>query len=287
MDPITVLAKATKSKIHPQAVIEKGAKIGKGVRIEAFAVIKSTVTLCDDVTIKSHAYIDGHTTIGKGTTIYPSAVIGTKTQARKFQGETTYVKIGENCEIREYVTINASFEEGSTVSIGNNCLIMAYCHIAHHCTLGNHVTMANNAMLAGHVEIEDYAIIGGMTPIHQFVRVGAYAMVGGLSRITNDIPPYSLGAGIPYKMGGLNLVGLKRNGFSLDLRKDLTQAFKLTYRTKLTLDEALTQLESELGDSSVVRHWIDFARQSKRGLIDRQGALQQSELAHAGDLLEE
>ncbi|MCI5052135.1 MAG: acyl-ACP--UDP-N-acetylglucosamine O-acyltransferase [Simkaniaceae bacterium] len=253
--------------IHPSAVIEPGAKLGKDVTIEPYAIVKENVTLGDGVTIKSHAYIDGYTTIGAGTTVYPSASIGTKTQDKKFYGEKTEVIIGENCEIREFVTINSSCGENSYVKVGDDCLVMAYCHIAHNCELGKGVIMANGAMLAGHVIVEDYANIGGMTPIHQWVRVGSYAMVGGFSRITHDIPPYTLGAGSPYKLGGLNLVGLKRHGFSLDVRQELTRAFRLTYRSKMHLNDALEKLKQEYIDSTYIQHWIEFAKTSKRGLI--------------------
>ena len=234
------------SHIHPTAIVEQGAKIGSGVTIEPYAVVKANVTLHDGVVIKSHAYIDGFTTIGEGTVIYPSASIGTKTQALKYRGERTFVQIGKNCEIREFVTINSSFEENSTVKVGDNCLIMAYCHIAHHCKVGNRVIMANNVNLAGHVILEDFAIIGGMSAIHQFSRIGSYAMVGGMSRITHDIPPYSLGAGTPYKMGGLNIIGLKRNAIPIKTRKELSKAFKLTYRSGLRLEEALDRIENEV-----------------------------------------
>ena len=196
------------------------------------------LSLEDGVTIKSHAYIDGYTTIGAGTTIYPGASIGTKTQDLKYRGEKTFVKIGKNCDIREFVTINSSCQENSVVEVGDHCLIMAYCHVAHNCKVGNRVIMSNNATLAGHVTVEDCAIIGGMTPIHQFVRIGRYAMVGGMSRVTHDIPPYTIGAGIPYKFGGLNIIGLKRHGFPLEIRRELSRAFKLLYRSHLQIEEA-------------------------------------------------
>ncbi len=259
------------SNIHPQAIVESGAKIGKNVTIEAYAVVKGTVTLEDGVVIKSHAYIDGHTTIGEGTVIWPSASIGTKTQDLKFRGEKTFVTIGKQCEIREFVTINSSCEEGSVVKVGDNCLIMAYCHVAHNCEVGNHVIISNGCQLAGHVVLEDHVIIGGMTPIHQFSRIGCYSMVGGLSRITHDIPPYSLGAGSPYKLGGLNLVGLKRHKFPLEVRRALSRAFKLTYRSGIHLTEALQQIESEIELTPHVKHWVQFCRTSKRGLIGLHG----------------
>ncbi|MCB1067873.1 MAG: acyl-ACP--UDP-N-acetylglucosamine O-acyltransferase [Simkania sp.] len=277
------------SNIHPTAIIEPGAIIGNNVTIEPYAIVKGNVTIGNNVVIKSHAYIDGFTTIGDGTVIYPSASIGTKTQDLKFQGEKTFVTIGKNCEIREFVTINSSCQEGTTVSVGDNCLIMAYCHIAHNCEIGNHVIMANGAMLAGHVIVEDFAIIGGMTPIHQFVRVGSYAMVGGLSRITNDIPPFTLGAGVPYRLGGLNLIGLKRHNFRYEMRKDLSQAFRLTYRSGYHLDEALEQIEKSINKSKPIEHWLNFCRTSKRGLIGLQGVTHSNddEIGEYQDLLEE
>ena len=265
------------SNIHSTAIIEPGTKIGDNVTIEPYVVIKSTVTLGDNVTIKSHVYLDGNTTIGDGTVIWPGASIGTKAQDLKFRGERTYVKIGKNCEIREFVTINSSCQEGSTVKVGDNCLIMAYCHIAHNCEIGNHIIMSNGSMLAGHVTIEDYAIIGGMTPIHQFVRVGEYAMVGGLSRITNDVPPYTLGGGVPYKLAGLNRIGLKRHNFDYEIRKDLTQAYKLTYKSGLYLTEAIERIKSDITPSRFIEHWINFCHNSKRGLIGLHGIAHQKE----------
>lgn len=281
----------SQSNIHPTAIIEPGAKIGKNVTIEAYAIIKGNVTLEDHVIVKSHAYIDGNTTIGEGTIIWPSASIGTKTQDLKFKGEKTYVIIGKRCEIREFVTINSSCQEGSVVRIGDHCLIMAYCHVAHNCEIGNHVIMANNAMLAGHVIVEDFAIIGGMTPVHQFSRIGQFAMVGGFSRITHDVPPFTIGAGSPYKLGGLNLVGLKRHGFPLEVRRALAKAFKLTYRSGLRLSEALDQIEREVELHPQVGHWLHFCRHSRRGLISLQGMSPQpipdEEFDELEELLEE
>ena len=274
----------SKSNIHPAAIVEPGAQIGEHVTVEAYAVVKSNVTLENHVVIKSHAYIDGNTTIGEGTTIYPSACIGTKTQDLKFRGEKTYVKIGKHCEIREFVTINSSCEEGSVVSIGDNCLIMAYCHVAHNCVVGNRVIMGNNAMLAGHIIVEDNAIISGLTGVHQFVRIGKNAMIGGMSRVTHDIPPYTIGAGIPFKFGGLNIIGLKRHGFPLKVRLELGKAFKLLYRSKLNFNEALMRTEQELDLLPEVKHWLQFCRESKRGLMGLQGVANQGD---ESDLVED
>jgi UDP-N-acetylglucosamine acyltransferase len=259
------------SNIDSKAHIETGAKIGKNVTIEPFAVIKKNVIIEDNVVIKSHAYIDGNTTIKEGAVIWPGASIGTKTQDLKFKGEETFVVIGKNTEIREYATINSSCNENSTVSIGDNCLIMAYCHVAHNCVVGNKVIMSNGAMLAGHVTVEDNVVIGGMTPVHQFSRIGTFSMVGGFSRVSHDIPPFTIGGGYPYRLGGLNLVGLKRNNFSLDIRNSLAEAFKMVYRMNLRLDEAIEKIENELKMSSELKHFVNFCKTSKRGLIGLEG----------------
>lgn len=267
-----------KASIHPTAIIEEGAKIGKGVHIEPYAIIKSNVTLCDHVVIKSHAYIDGYTTIGEGSVIWPSACIGTKTQDLKYRGEKTYVIIGKHTEIREFATVHSSTQENSTVHVGDHCLIMAYCHVAHNCSVGNHVIMSNGAMLAGHVTIEDFAVIGGMTGVHQHVRIGSYAMVGASSGVGHDIPPYTIGSGYPYKLRGLNVVGLKRNGISYEVRKALSRAFKLMYRSGLRLDEALRAIEEQVPALPQVQHWIEFCRHSRRGLTGIGDALEEEQM---------
>ncbi len=256
------------SQIHPTAIVDKGAILGNNVQVGPYAVIGSNCRLEDDVVIKAHVVLDGNTTVGQGTTIWPHAVIGTKTQDLKFRGETTYVEIGKKCEIREFVTINSSCGEGTVVKVGDSCLIMAYCHVAHNCEIGNRVIMANNATLAGHVTVDDFAVIGGLSAVHQFSRVGRYAMVGGMSRVTHDVPPFTIGAGSPYHLGGLNLVGLKRNGVSLETRKLLSQAFRAVFRSGLRLEEALLFIENEMEQIPEITHWLAFCRSSKRGLID-------------------
>lgn len=253
--------------IHPTAVVEPGAKIGENVSIGPYAIVNKDVILEDNVTIKAHVYLDGNTRVGEGTVIWPGAVIGTKTQDLKYRGEKTFVSIGSDCQIREYVTINASCGEGTTVSVGNNCLIMAYCHIAHNSQVGNNVIMSNNATLAGHVAVEDFAIIGGLSAVHQFARVGCHAMIGGMSRVTHDILPYTIGAGIPFRLGGLNQVGLRRRGFSFSVRKALSTVFRLIYRSGMSLKEALSCVENDVELFPEVLHMVEFCRASTRGLI--------------------
>lgn len=277
------------ASIHPTAIIEPGAKIGKDVIIEPYVVIKATVTLCDNVVVKSYAYIDGNTTIGKGTTIWPSAMIGNKPQDLKYQGEKTYVTIGENCEIREFAIITSSTFEGTTVSIGNNCLIMPWAHVAHNCTIGNNVVLSNHAQLAGHVQVGDYAILGGMVGVHQFVRIGAHAMVGALSGIRRDVPPYTIGSGNPYQLAGINKVGLQRRQVPFATRLALIKAFKKIYRADGCFFESLEETLEEYGDIPEVKNFIEFCQSpSKRGIersIDKQ-ALEEESADKEGVLIE-
>ena len=255
------------TKIHPTAIVHSSISLGKDVVIEAYAVLNSpNIKIGDNVVIKSHAYIDGHVTIGQGTTIWPFASIGSQTQDLKYKGEVTYVEIGENCQIREYVTINSSCGEGTKVIIGNQCLIMAYCHVAHNCVIGNGVIMSNGATLAGHVTIGNHAILGGVCAVHQYTRIGDYAMVGGGSMVGQDLPPFCIGSGFPLRVVGLNVVGLKRHKFSLDLRKQLIRAYRLTYETSLSWEQIREQIQDELGDNESVNTWIHFCDQTVRGL---------------------
>lgn len=253
--------------IHPTAILEPGAKIGNNVTVGPYSIIGANVVLEDGVIIHPHVIIDGHTTIGERTSIWPGAVIGTKTQDLKFRGEVTYVRIGKECQIREYVTINSSCGEGTSVEIGSNCLIMAYCHIAHNCIVGNDVIMSNGATLAGHVTIEDGAVIGGLSAVHQFSRIGAYAMVGGMSRVTHDVPPYTIGFGAPYAFGGVNRVGLTRKGISNATIHILMKVFRILYRSDLSMKEALEKIQRDVEDIPEVRHFLNFCATTKRGII--------------------
>lgn len=257
--------------IHPFAYIEEGAQIGKNVTVEPFAVIKKNVIIEDNVIVKSNAYIDGFTTLKKNVVVWPGACIGTKPQDLKFKGEKSFVVIGENTEIREYVTINSSCSENSKIEIGKKCLIMAYCHVAHNCSIGDYVVLANNCNLAGHVLIEDHVIVGGMTPIHQFSRIGKHAMVGGFSGVSHDVPPFTIGRGLPYRLGGLNIIGLKRKGFPLEVRNELAKAFRITFRMGLRLEESLKKIENELKPIEEVRYWVNFCKTTERGIINLEG----------------
>ena len=255
------------SQIHTSAIVHPDAKIGNNVIIEPYAVVNSPeVELGDNVVIKSHAYIEGNVHIGEGTIIYPFASIGTQTQNLKYAGEKTYVRIGKNCQIREYVTINSSCGNQSRVEVGDKALIMAYCHVAHNCRVGKGVIMANGATLAGYVEVGDYANLGGLCAIHQNTRIGEYAMIGGGSMIGSDVPPYTIGQGYPLVVVGLNWIGLKRHNFSLSERKSLTQAFKLTYEPGIKWSEARKNILEKVPPSSHIDFWVKFCDSSKRGI---------------------
>lgn len=207
--------------IHPSAIIDKSAKLGKDVSIGPYCIVGPHVVLGDKVTLKSHVVIEGRVSIGKNTTVFPFASIGQIPQDLKYRGEDSWIEIGENNSIREHVTIHPGTNLGNKVTkIGNNCLLMVGVHIAHDCVIGNHVILANNATLAGHVVIENHAIIGGLCAIHQFTRIGAHSIIGGMSGVEKDVLPYALVKGERAKCHGVNIIGLKRYGFS---NKDITE----------------------------------------------------------------
>ena len=225
----------------------------------------------DGCTIGAHAIIESHARIGKGTRVFSFASVGTPPQDLKFQGEETWVEIGDGCTIREYVTVNRGTVPGGGVTrVGNGVLLMAYCHIAHDCHIGDRVIMANAAMLAGHVDIGTGAIIGGLVGIHQFVRIGSYAIVGALSGIPLDIPPYVTAVVARAQKGrglyGLNLIGLRRNRFSEETIAELKKAYRILFRSGLPKGEALTRAEAETAPLPEVRHLLEFVRTSKRGV---------------------
>lgn len=259
------------SNIHPLAHVSNQAQIHASAIVEAFAVVKSGVVLRPEVVVKSHAYLEGQTLVGRGSVIWPGACIGAAPQDLKYRGAKTDLHIGEYCQIREFVTINSATSEGESVRIGDHCLIMAYCHIAHNCEVGDRVVMSNGATLAGHVQVGDFTVIGGMTAVHQFARIGTGAMVGGMSRVPQDIPPFTIGAGSPYRMGGLNLVGLQRRNIALTTRRALARAFQLTYRAQLPLSKALMFIEQQCESLPEIEQWLEFCRHSKRGLIGLAG----------------
>jgi UDP-N-acetylglucosamine acyltransferase len=256
--------------IHPTAVIHKNAQIHPTVEIKPYAVIGSQVRIGANTVVGSHAVIDGLTTIGQDNQIFTGAAIGLEPQDLKYRGANSEVIIGDRNRIREYVTINRATEEGEATVIGNDNLLMAYSHVGHNCIINNEVVIANSVAIAGHVQIESMAIISGVLGIHQFVHIGSMSMVGGMSRISRDVPPYMMVEGNPARVRSLNLVGLKRRGLSPEEIRQLKQAFRLLYSQNLTVQEAIAQL-NQLADNRHVQYLQKFIQFSladnRRGLI--------------------
>lgn len=253
-------------KIHETAVVHPGARIGKDVEIGPYAVIGENVLIDDGTKIGAHAVIDGWTSIGKNCVIYPGASIGSEPQDLKFRGEKSYVFIGDNTKIREFATVNRATGEGEETRIGSNCMLQAYTHVAHNCVVGNHVIMSNAATLAGHVIVEDRAVIGGLSGVHQFVKIGRNAMVGGLTKIVQDVPPFVIVDGHPAKVSGLNSVGMSRAGVNANSRSLIKKAYKLLYRSGLSLAQAIAMIEQEVDSCEEVEHFLRFLRNAERGI---------------------
>jgi len=256
--------------IHPTAVINKNAQIHPTVEIKPYAVIGSQVSIGANTVVGSHAIIEGLTTIGQDNQIFPGAAIGLEPQDLKYRGANSEVIIGDRNRIREYVTINRATDEGEATVIGDDNLLMAYSHVGHNCIIGNEVVIANSVAIAGHVHIESMAIISGVLGIHQFVHIGSMAMVGGMSRISRDVPPYMMVEGNPARVRSLNLVGLRRRGFSKEEIRQLKQAFRTLYSQQLPLQKAISNLD-EWSDNRHIRHLQKFVQLSqtdnRRGLI--------------------
>lgn len=255
------------SEIHKTAVISSKAEIGKDVVIGPYCIIGDNVKIGKGTKLISNVHIEGITEIGENCTIFPFTTIGFPPQDLKYKGEHTGVKIGNDNIIREYVTIHrASVSGDGWTTLGSNNFIMAYVHIAHDCKIGNSVIMANLATLAGHVIVEDFVFIGGLVAVHQFTRIGAYAMVGGFSGVGQDIPPFTMASGPRAKLYGLNSVGLKRRGFNDETINILKKAYKILFRDKLSLKEAISKVKKDLPQIAEIKHLIDFIEANKRGI---------------------
>ena len=254
--------------IHPTAIIDPKAEIGEEVEIGPFSVIEGDVFIDEGTKIGPHVVIRHGTHIGKRCQISQFASIGEAPQFSGYKGEKTLLLIGDRNIIREFVTLHrGTVKGGGKTVIGNENFIMAYSHVAHDCQIGNQVVMANGSTLAGHILIEDFAIIGGLTAIHQFCRVGAYAIIGGVSGVLMDIPPYTKAQGDRAKLFGLNTVGLKRANFSEETLRALKKAYRIIFRSGLTLEKAMKQVgEDEIAQTPEVQHFLQFIQGSKRGI---------------------
>jgi len=252
------------TSIHPSAIVEDGAVLGAGVRIGPFCLVGANVELGDGCELKSHVVISGRTKIGARSTIYPFASIGHAPQDVKYAGEPSTLVIGADCTIREGVTMNPGTAHGSmTTVVGDRCLFLANSHVAHDCQIGSDVIFSNNVMLAGHCIIGDFVIIGGGAGIHQFVRVGQHAFVGGMSAIENDIIPYGMAVGNRAHLAGLNIIGLRRRGFSREQIHDLRRAYRLLFAEEGTLAERVKDVAEEFSTHPIVHEILDFIRDGK------------------------
>ncbi len=254
--------------IHPLACVESGARIGAGVFIGPFCHVGSEVVLGDNVELKSHVSVTGVTTIGSGTRIFPSAVIGAQSQSIHHSIEDTSLEVGRNCTIREGVTMNAGTKEyGGKTIVGDNNTFLAYSHVAHDCRLGNNIILSNNVMLAGHVVIEDQAILGGGSAVHQFTRIGRQAFIGGLSAVSYDVIPYGMLNGNPGILSGLNVVGMARSGIEKSVIHRVRRAYKTIFEGGGSVRENAAAIHQEYADCPEAMRILDFiAADSERSL---------------------
>lgn len=249
------------ASVHPSAVVDPAAVLGDGVVVGPFCLVGPDVVLGERVRLLSHVVVEGRTRIGAGTVIYPFASIGHRPQDLKYRDEPSELLIGQNNTIREHVTMNPGTEGGGMVTrVGDNGLFMMGSHVAHDCILGNNVILANNATLAGHVVVGDFAFFGGLSAVHQFVRVGAHAMIGGMSGVENDVIPYGLVMGDRARLSGLNLVGLERRGFSKDAVRNLRAAYRMLFASEGTFADRLEEVERQYGEAQLVGDMLGFIR---------------------------
>jgi len=254
------------NKIHETALISPGAKIGKDVEIGPYVIIGNHVSVGEGTNIGAHTVLDGWTNIGKNCIIHTSASIGSEPQEKKNNGEKGYVNIGDNTQIREFVTINRGTGEEEITQIGSNCLLLAYSHVSHNCNIGNHVVMSNAVNLAGHVEVEDRVTIGGLVRIQQFVKIGRNAMIGGFSKVVQNVPPFIMVDGNPAQAVGLNKIGMIRAGVEENASKLLKKAYKIIYYSDLGLEQAVAIIEQELPNCEELEYFIEFLCNSERGI---------------------
>ncbi len=253
--------------IHPTAIIQPGAKIDGNVSIGPFSVIGESVTIGSGTTVGAHVVIEGWTEIGSDNQIYQFSSIGAAPQDLKYSGEQTYLKIGDRNRIREFTTLNRGTAEGGGVTtVGNDNLFMAYSHVAHDCIIHDYAILANGATLAGHVEIESSAILGGLSAVHQFCRIGCHTMISGGSMVAQDVPPYTVAQGDRAKTMGLNLIGMKRRGFSEETIRGIKKAYRMIFRSGMRLEEAIDTVSREVELTPELDHFVNFIKESQRGI---------------------
>ena len=254
------------TQIHSTALVDPDAELGRGVVVGPYAIVGPRVEVGDGTTIGPHVLIERDTRIGQSCQLSKGAVLGTDPQDLKYAGERTVLEVGDRTVVREYATLNRGTAASGRTVVGSDCLLMAYSHVAHDCVIGNHVILSNAVNMAGHVVIEDWAVVGGLTGIHQFVRIGAHAFIGGASRISQDVAPYVRVSGSPPRLFGLNSVGLDRRGFSPELVGALKATYRILFQSGLNVSQGLARAEAEVEQLPEVRHLLSFIRKSERGI---------------------
>ncbi len=254
------------TRIDPTAVVAKGAELGEGVEIGPWCRVGPEARIGDGCRLDSSVVVDGRIEVGPRCRLHHGAVAGTPPQDLKYRGAPTRTVIGPDTVLREYCTVNRSTSEEQDTVVGSHNLIMAYAHVAHNCRLGDHVILANSANLAGHIEIGDWAIVGGVTPVHQFVKIGCHVIIGGGSRVPMDVAPYVKAAGNPLRVFGLNSIGLERRGFSPEARAELQKLYRIFFRSKLLVPQAVARIRAELKPIPEIEEFLRFVERSERGL---------------------
>lgn len=253
-------------KIHPTAIIHKSAKLADDVEVGPYTFIEENASIGKGTQIGTHCFIGAFTTIGRRNRIFTGAIVGSITQDLKFKGERSFLEIGDNNIIREYVTINRSTNRDKATRIGNENLFMAYSHIAHDCVIGNGIIMANCGTLGGYVTLEDKVIIGGLSGVHQYARIGKYVIIGGCSKVVQDVPPFSVADGHPAKIRGVNAIGLKRAKFTAKKINSIKKANKILFFSGISTSNAVKKIKKEISPSEEIDYLLSFVENSKRGL---------------------
>jgi UDP-N-acetylglucosamine acyltransferase len=255
------------AQIHPTAIVDAKAEVGAGSVIGPYCIVGAGAVLGADCWLQNHVTLSGPMTAGARNKFYAYCSIGQQTQDLKYQGEPTYLEIGDENTFREFVTVNRSTTANGKTQIGNRGSYLAYSHIGHDCTVGDAVIFSNNGTLAGHVQVGDHAVMGGLTAVHQFCRLGRYAITGGCSKIVQDVPPFMIADGNPAKVRGINVVGLERSGFAPGTIKAIKEAFRLIYRSKYNTRQAIEAIQQELPASAEIAQILEFIQKSERGII--------------------
>jgi len=254
-------------QIHPSAIVDPGAKIGAGTIIGPYCVIAAEVALGENCWLQHHVTLCGPMRVGARNKFYAYCSIGQQTQDLKYQREPTYLEVGDDNTFREFVTINRSTTSEGKTRVGSRGNFLAYSHIGHDCTVGDEVVFSNNGTLAGHVQVGNHAVMGGLTAVHQFCRIGRFAITGGCSKIVQDVPPFMIADGNPAEIRGVNLVGLERKGFTPESVKWIKEAFRLIYRSKYNTRQAMEAARKDLPQNEEITEIIEFIEQSERGII--------------------